>query len=233
MTRTKHRSRKRPQSQRLSPGQWLERAWKSLGKADGRKALDLLRQAQHAGVDPEELELPFFCACARRARQLARNGLAKEAAVMRARAARHRAALSVQALAEEELIRLLRHLGGTEALAAYAEYLRARPPILRAERMLADRLVIQRGWEGLEVFDADHPLRRDAEPVTRGLGAMDAGEWVQAADLLQGISRRSPFAPWRLFCKAMTCFGAGDDESLVRILDLLPADFALAGTVAE
>ena len=31
----------------------------------------------------------------------------------------------------------------------------------------------------------------------------------------------------------MTCFGAGDDRGLRRSLDLLPADFALAGTVAE
>ena len=67
----------------------------------------------------------------------------------------------------------------------------------------------------------------------RSLGAMDAGDWERAAELLKGMSRRSPFAPWRVFCKAMVCFGAGDDQGLRRALELLPADFALAHTVAE
>ena len=62
---------------------------------------------------------------------------------------------------------------------------------------------------------------------------MDAGDWERAARLLQGVSRRSPFAPWRLFCKAMVCFGAGDDEGLRRIIGLLPGDFILSHTVAE
>ena len=233
--RNKRRNRKgkRSQSQTLTSGEWLERAWKSLDEGDGRKALDQLRQAHHAGAEPVALVVPSLCACTRRARQLARNGLVKEAAVMRERATRHRTALSVPALGDEELLRLLRHLDGTEALTVYAESLQARPPVLRAERMLADRLVIQRCWEGLEVLDAGHPLRRDAEPVARSLDAMDAGDWEQAAGLLRGIARRSPFAPWRLLCKAMTCFGAGDDEGLRRTLDLLPDDFPLARTVAE
>ena len=62
---------------------------------------------------------------------------------------------------------------------------------------------------------------------------MDAGDWTQAASLLQGVPRRSPFAAWRMFCKAMVCYGAGDDDGLRRTLDLLPADFALARTVAD
>ncbi len=101
------------------------------------------------------------------------------------------------------------------------------------ERALADRLVIERYWEGLDFLDTSHPLRRDAGAVMPGIDAMDAGDWARAADLLQGVPRRSPFAAWRLFCKAMVCFGAGDDDGLLRTLDHLPADFALARTVAE
>ncbi|MCY4373005.1 MAG: hypothetical protein OXC31_04470 [Spirochaetaceae bacterium] len=47
------------------------------------------------------------------------------------------------------------------------------------------------------------------------------------------MARRSPFAPWRLFCKAMGCFAAGDEHGLRPTVDLLPEDFALRGTVAE
>ncbi|MDD9982518.1 MAG: hypothetical protein OXU81_14375 [Gammaproteobacteria bacterium] len=227
------RRRKRSQSQHAPFGELLEQARQLLARGDGRGALDRLRQAQHAGGNPQELPLLFFCACVQRARQLARSGLDAEAAAMRTRAARHRESVSPRTLGEEDLVRYVRCLDGADALAVYADCLNARPPVLRAERTLADRLVIERGWEGLEALKADHPLRRDAGPVMRSLDAMDAGDWDRAADLLQSVPRRSPFAAWRVFCKAMVCFGADDDQGLRRCLDLLPVDFALAGTVAE
>ena len=217
----------------MSPEHLLEQARQSLANGDGRGALDQLRQAQHGDGNLEELPLLFFCACVQRARQLAGNGLDREAAAMRTRAARHRASISIRTLGEEDLVRYVRDLDGVDALAVYADYLNARPPLPQAERSLADVLVIRRCWEGLEVLDADHPLRRDAGPVMRGLDAMDAGDWERAADLLRGVPRRSPFAAWRVFCKAMVCFGAGDDPGLRRTLALLPADFALVHTVAE
>ena len=229
----RNRKRKRSQSRHVSPGHLLEQARQSLAKGDGRGALDHLRQAQHGDGDSEELPLLLFCACVQRARQLAQSGLGREAAAMRTRATRHRASISAPALGEEDLARYIHSLDGGEALAVYADYLNARPPVLQAERTLADRLVIERCWEGLDAVEADRPLRRDAGPVMRSLEAMDAGDWERAAGLLQGVPRRSPYAAWRVFCKAMVCFGAGDDQGLRRTLDLLPADFALAHTVAE
>ena len=230
----RERKRKRLKQQRVPPKHLLEQARQSLAVGDGRKALDLLRQAQHGDPALEELPLLLFCACMQRVRQLKEKGLAKEAVAMRASAMQHRASIAVQTLSEENLVQYIRHLDGAEALADYADYLQAQwSPILQVERMLADLLVIQRCWQGLEVLAPDHPLRRDAGQVEPSLEAMDAGDWERAVGLLGGISRRSPFAPWRLFCKAMVCFGRGDDQGLRRILDLLPADFALTHTVAE
>ncbi len=143
---------------------------------------------------------------------------------MRARAGQHRASIDLPALSEDDWILYLRHLAGADALAAYAEHLAAGPPLPRVERALADRLVVQRGWEGLDVLDESHPLRRDAEQVTSAVDAMDAGDWARAADLLQGVPRRSPFAACRLFCKAMVCFGAGDDDGLRRIRGMSDPD---------
>lgn len=227
------RRRKRSQSQNVSSEDLLVQVRQLLAKGDGRGALDRLRRVQHEDRDPEGVSLLLFCACIERARQLARSGLDREAVAMRARAARHRATVSTRTLGEEDLVLYVRYLDGADALAAYADCLNARSPVLGVERVLADRLVIERGWEGLDVLEPDHPLRRDSGPVMRSLEAMDAGDWERAADLLQGVPRRSPFAPWRVFCKAMVCFGAGDDQGLRRLLDLLPADFALAHTVAE
>ena len=152
---------------------------------------------------------------------------------MRDRALQHRAAIAVKRLPEPDLIRYLRCLDGGAAVSVYAEYLGGRPPLAAAERVVADRLVTDRCWEPLERLAADHALRRDAGPVQRSLDAMDCGDWERAAGLLEGIPRRSPFAPWRTFCKAMMSFAAGDDRGLERAADLLPEGFALSGTAAE
>ena len=152
---------------------------------------------------------------------------------MHARALQHRESISTPSLGEQDLVHYVRALDPVDALAAYAEYLKSRPAVPEAERRLADRLVIRRGWEGLKALDAEHPLRRDADRVVTGCDAMDAGEWERAAALFKGVPRRSPFAAWRVFCKAMVYFSTGDDENLRRSVALLPADFALAHTVAE
>ena len=232
--RARHRGKKkRAPQQRLPPERLLAQARRSLADGNPRKALELLRRVPRDGGDPGEVALWQFCAGIERARQLAGKGLTGEAAVMRDRAGQHQAAIAVQKLPEPALLRYLRCLDGGEAVPAYAEYLAARPPLAAAERMLADRLVIDRCWQPLHCLAAEHPLRRDAEPVRRSLDAMDRGRWRCAAGLLEGIPRRSPFAPWRTFCKAMTSHAAGDARGLARAAALLPDDFALAGTVAE
>ena len=229
----KNRSRKRAK-QRADPGPLLDRARRSVDRGNAREALDLLRQVRHADGAAEGLAALSFCASVQRAGQLADKGMAKEAAAMRARAVEYRAAVCAASLSGGDRARFVRHLDGAEAVRHYADHLGAgRPPAPAVERVLADQLVVRRGWDHLDVLDPDHPLRRDADEVVPGIDAMDAGDWERAARLLRGVPRRSPFAPWRWFCKAMACFGAGDDRGLLRTIDRLPADFILAGTVAE
>ena len=211
----------------------LERAWELLRGGNGREALDLIRQARDRNDSLAGLPLVSFCASIQRARQLAAKSMEKEAATMRVRADHYRASIRLPALSEDDWVQYVRYLDGEDALATYAGHLAGGAPMHRVERVLADRLVVQRCWKGLDGFDESHPLRRDAAEVRPGLEAMDAGDWARAASLLRGVPRRSPFAAWRLFCKAMVCFGAGDDDGLRRTLELLPADFALPRRVAE
>ena len=218
---------------RVSPRRLLEQARQVLAGGDGRKALDLIRQARDRDQNLAGLPLVSCCACSVRARQLAAKGMDAEAAAMRARAARHRTSISLAALGEDDWVLFVRSLDGADALAAYADHVANGPAMPRVEQALADALVIQRCWAGLDALDASHPLRRDAGLVRSSLGAMDAGDWERAAGLLREVPRRSPFAPWRLFSKAMVGLEAGDDDGLRRALDHLPPDFALARTVAE
>ena len=231
MSSRRKRKRSTPaRASSASPRRLLEQAREALAAGDGRKALDLIRQARNRDDGLPGLALASFCASMQRARQLAAKGMDREAAAMRATADRRRAALSLPALSEADWVQYVRCLDGVDALAAYADHVRQAPPMPRVERALADRLVIERGWEGVEVLDAGHPLRRDAAAVTPGLEAMDAGDWTRAAGLLQGVPRRSPFAAWRLFARAMVRFGAGDEDGLRRTVERLPPDFALIRT---
>ncbi|MCY4077479.1 MAG: hypothetical protein OXH04_18850 [Acidobacteria bacterium] len=218
---------------RVAPRHLLEQAREVVASGDGRKALDLVRQARDRDQNLAGLPLVSFCACSVRARQLAAKGMDAEAAAMRARAARHRPSISLAALGDDDWVLLVRSLDGADALAAYADHVAHGSAMPRVEQALADALVLQRCWAGLDALAASHPLRRDGGVVRSSLGAMDAGDWERAAGLLRDVPRRSPFAPWRLFSKAMACFNAGDDDGLRRALDHLPPDFALARTVAE
>ena len=230
----KNRNRKRQTRHAAEPGRLLDVARECLDRGDGRAALDALRQARHAEGASDALVVLSFCASRQRARQLADKGMAKEAAAMDARAGQHRDTIRTSSLAAADLARLVRHLDAAEGVRIYASHLGSGgPPEPSVERALADRLVVGGSRECLEALDPGHPLRRDAARVTPGLDAMDAGDWERAARLLQGVPRRSPFAAWRWFCKAMVSFGAGDDRGLLRTIDRLPADFILAGTVAE
>ena len=178
--------RRRRAHPRASPRRLLDQAREVLGGGDGRKALELIRQARDRDDSLTGLPVVSFCASIQRARQLAAKGMEKEAAVTRVRADRYRAAISVPALGEDDWVLFVRYLDGDDALAAYAEHLTAGPVMLRVERALADRLVVERCWGALEALDESHPLRRDAGAVRSGLGAMDAGDWAQAASLLRG-----------------------------------------------
>ena len=199
--RQRRRSRKQkkrtPQQRARQPGldpkRALAEARRSLDGGDPRTALEVLRQVsrQHAGAGRAR-------GCGSSApRSNARGnctarGSAKEAAALRSRAAQHRAAIDVETLADEDLVRFLRCLEAADAVAVYAEHLAVGPALPAAERAVADRLVIDRGWDGIEHLAAEHPLRRDAEPVRRSLEAMDGGDWEGAARLLAG--RGAPLA---------------------------------------
>lgn len=151
---------------------------------------------------------------------------------MQAQAAEYRAAVNVRELAPDDLRLFLASLEPADAMATYAERALDGSRVERAERMLADRLVVEACWDALVEMESEHPFRRDAESAMPGFTAMERGDWTSAAEAFRVVGRRSPFAPWRLFCKAMIHFGEEDDESLKRAIAQLPDDFVMAGTVA-
>ena len=230
--RRKARIRASARSSRQSAVDLVLSARRCLVEANGRKALDLLKQALNKHSAPEQLDVLFYCACVSRARNLAEKGMQTEAVAMRSRAGHYEASIQAAELSPEDLRLYVAALEPSDALAAYAAHALRGERDFVTERVLADMLVVDRCWDGLLALEPDDPFRRDAECVRSGVDAMDTGDWERAAGTLRGVGRRSPFAPWRLFCKAMLQFGEGDDESLRRTVEQIPDDFAMAGTVA-
>ena len=231
--RARKRERERKRQTRVRPQDLLGLGRQKLEAGNAREALDLLRQARHKDEGLEGLDLLFLEAYALRAGQLKAKGMEREAEVMRGLAEAHRASIDPSALNGSDFARYLRGLDLPDAVRGYADALPVRGGLPGVERELADRLVAVRCWEALSALEAGHPLRQDAAHVREAIPAMDGGAWAEAGAALARISRRSPFAPWRIFCRAMACFCAEDDEGLRRAVSLLPEDFALSGVVAE
>ena len=224
------RDHKRAQEKKkhIPPHQLLQQGRQKLEEGDPRQALDYFKRAQREDSSLQGLNILLFCAYSLRAQQLGTKGMTKEAVSIRNMAEEQRAGINPQALSADDFVRYIRHLETAEAIQVYVSCLEGREPSGRVEQVLADHLVVNRCWEALAGLDENHPLRRDAEIVKQVITTMDQGDWEQAGAALAGIARRSPFAPWRLFCKAMACFDAKDDRGLKQALDLLPKDFVLS-----
>ncbi|NWH06390.1 hypothetical protein [Desulfobacter latus] len=88
--------------------------------------------------------------------------------------------------------------------------------------LLADRLVTRGGWAFLDKQDAPCFISRDAPVVKAALPLMDNGQWQQASDEMKALPRSSAFAHIRMFCRAMTLFGQGDDKNMYKAISLIP-----------
>jgi len=206
---------------------------RELEAGNAREALDLFKHARQKDEGLKGLDCLFWAAYTLRARQLAAKGMDREAEAMRALAEQHRASIDPRTLSDADFVGYLGYLPLADAIRAYADALNSGRALPGVERRLADRLVTVRCWDALSALEGDHPLRRDAPHVQEAAPSMDSGDWTAAGTTLAPISRRSPFAPWRVFCRAMVCFCEGDNEGLARTIAMLPEDFALCATVAE
>jgi len=234
MAKRRSRQRRKAKKQRSQdPEQLLEEARLLLRVGDAREAIDGLRRARRGADGLEGLDLALFCAYSLRARQLAGRGMGKEATASRDHAVALRERVEQVVLGEAEMEDCARCLETADAIRVYASFMEQDGPSPRVDRILADRAAVEGCWAALEELDEQHPLRRDLGVVPQAVEEMDRGAWQEASSTLASISRRSPFAPWRLFCKAMLCYAARDDSGVLRTLDSMPEGFVLSGTVAE
>jgi len=70
-----------------------------------------------------------------------------------------------------------------------------------------------------DALPGDHPLRSTAGAVATAFCAVTTGPVTDEQIALPTISRRSPWAPWKMLIRALAAFYRQDDETCRRILD--------------
>ncbi len=208
----------------------LREARARLERGEARAAIDLLKQGrrQHPST---EVSVLLGCAYSLRARQLRTLGAERDAIEM----ARKSATLLTsqrESLSDTELADCFRFCDPALCLELYRDRARNVPcPAL--ERTLADRLVVSGDFSAAAVLAADDPLRHDSDFLRQARPAMTEGRWADAVEALSGLPRESPYAPWRIFSKAMGFRENGDKENLLRALSYIPDGFLLSKTVTR
>lgn len=95
------------------------------------------------------------------------------------------------------------------------------------DRLLANRVVLNRKLELFDSFSESAPLARDRALVEKALSRMSTGDWEGAAASLSPVGRKSPYSDIKLFAKLMKAFVEKDDAGAVRACSMLSKDFPL------
>lgn len=213
------------QLQNLSFKELLERGERFINIGRPRDAVSVLRFAMKKHGQTDEVTRPLFRAYMVRASQLREKGMHAEAQAV------HKTAQdflpSMEELSPDDMLAYMLLGADREAFDLYASYVRVNGPLEAAERQLADRLVQNGCWDEIKRVKDDRPLKRHAQVAEAAVAEMKAGQWEMALEKFKSVPRTSPFAPLRLFCRAMVAFYAEDDSGALSALERLPEDFFL------
>ena len=173
----------------------------------------------------------LFRAYLARAEQLMKNGQTREAEETAGQVNPH--VKDVSWLEETDLLYYVSLYPGAEAFDVYSRYVRYHGRVPEAENRLASHLFGHRHWVYADRLDGTVPLKQDVGIVQESVSLMDAGAWEKALECLRPLPRKSPFAPVRLFCRAMAAFYSEKDSDAVRALSMIPDHFPLSGVKSQ
>ena len=208
-------------------GRLLNLARRRIAAGDGKKALDLLKRARYGGASQDEMGPLLYRAHMLRAKALSDLELARQAQASRNLASKFRVAPDEHQPAPSTLLTLMKGLPDNERFALYAKYLRANQPHSEAELDLADRLVLRRCWEHLEVLSPSSQFRLDADLFASALPQFDRGDRSGGCRLLRRIGWESAFREWKTFGVAMAAYERGDSNLATATLKKLGPGFPL------
>lgn len=198
-----------------------------IAKGSPREAIQALQQSHLAGSPAFEILL--VRAQAARARQLKEKGLDQESAVLLDMVSSQLA--KVDSSRCGEIAGVIAEAPLDFGMHYYEQHQRLHAGCPQIEQALADQLVLSNGWEILGTLPDEHALKKDGLVMAEAMPYFDAALWQEGLAKLDSLSRKSLFAPWKLFAKAMASAYKGEEEDLQRALKQIPQSFPLGSTV--
>jgi tetratricopeptide (TPR) repeat protein len=219
------------QMQDLSLVQLIQMAKNELSSGNSRQAISVLKYAGKKHGFTAEINQWLFRSYVSRYEELRRKGLDAEADAVRILALDY--VENFKTISEEEMKICIALCSDTQAFEAYAHYLETRPRSPEIERRLANHLFRNQKWELTARLDPSSSLALGAPVIQQAIPLMDEGKWEEALNMLQPISRTSPYAPIRMFCRAMAAFYNDDTAEARAALSAIPDDFPLSRVAAD
>jgi tetratricopeptide (TPR) repeat protein len=215
--------------QQKPPEQLIEQGKALLEKGKARDAIEVLKQADKKLGPSDMIRQLLFQAYLQREEQLRSKGMIPEANVVK------NLALGVMPpidqLSEADVLNMVSCASVQEALKLYIDFSKSHPPSVRFDQHVAYRLMMTDDWQPLEMLESSHPIRRDSLPVREAVSRMNQAEWEEALQVLKVVPRISPYAPIKLFCRAMVLFYQENDNEMIQTLSRIPDDFPLSACI--
>jgi tetratricopeptide (TPR) repeat protein len=198
-----------------------------IAKGNPKEAIHLLQQSNL--VASPGFTLFRMRAYAARAHQLKRKGLEKEADLLLENLSSQ--LTGVGSMECREIAQVIAEAPLDFGMHYYRQHQDIHPSCPWIEQVLADHLVLSNSWESLSSLPDDHPLKKDGKLMAEAMPDLNAARWQDGLAKLDALSRKSSFASWKLFAKAMASAYGGEEEDLQRALKQLPDSFPLRSTV--
>ncbi|RJQ59289.1 MAG: tetratricopeptide repeat protein [Desulfobacteraceae bacterium] len=221
----KSRKTERKKLLNAPPAQLMEKGRSLIAAGNHREAIDLLKLAFKKDEANTEIKSLLFRAYASRTIQLRQKGMIKEADAIGTHLLSIRS--DARVLSEDDLVLLMSASPLQAAVTIYGQHIGSTGPSLKAEYLIASRLLTDPRWDLLDVLSDASPLKRDSGVFPDALKWMNQGQWEKSLEVLRSVSRTSPIAPLKMLCRAMACFYAGDEGGMTRALSMIPASFPI------
>ncbi|ETR72011.1 MAG: hypothetical protein OMM_02052 [Candidatus Magnetoglobus multicellularis str. Araruama] len=226
----KLRKNKQSKLLNMSDDQRIEMARQKLSANNARDAISVLKLIKDA-QDNNTVKSLLFQAYMLRETQLSQKGMHVEAEMVLEQAFEYLPDFSD--ISEDQLCKYLAKTTLPMAVDAYYSYLQKQKPSKNAQYILVDRVCQTGQWKLLDIFDKNDPMCKDRPIMKTVRKLMIEGKWEEAYQATKPLSRMSPYAEYKLFCRGMVSFYAEDDTAMLQAFDRISDSFSFSPTIHE
>jgi len=225
----KLRKNKQSKLMNMSDSQRIEMARQKLTNNNARDAISLLKTFK--AVDNNDIKELLFQAYMLRESQLKSKGMHIEAQAILEQAFEYLPDFSM--ISEDCLCLYLKKTSMKAAVDAYYSYNQKQKQSKLAQYILVDRIVTTGQWQLLDIFDKNDLIVRDLNLIQGARQLMVDAKWEEAYQAMKSLPRVSPYAEYKLFCRGMVAFYAGDDSGMLQAFNRISENFLLNPLIQE